>query len=183
MEQRYRGYIALAKEMSATDGSCDVRVVVDKLMPYKRKTSGGRRRYKALCMKYIYLLERSDSEEHDPFQGVYGGVWPSILKSDLFGCNNTVNVQKLIKCIVGDGSSIWFWFDAWVANVTLQSLYPALFQLETNKHCTVKDHIPTTPKTTRLTWVWSYELVSADERMNFGIVATGCLGSTSLVGA
>ncbi|KAJ0615767.1 hypothetical protein HanIR_Chr02g0083041 [Helianthus annuus] len=27
----------------------------------------------------------------------------------------------------------------------------------------VKDHIPTTPETTGLTWVWSYELDSADE--------------------
>ncbi|XP_076892373.1 uncharacterized protein LOC143544101 [Bidens hawaiensis] len=66
-----------------------------------------------------------------------------------------VELHKVIKPILGDGSSIMFWIDAWFEDSPLRDRFPELFALEKHKRCWVSDRLKLFGDLLVFCWQWS----------------------------
>ncbi|KAK8492985.1 hypothetical protein V6N11_061977 [Hibiscus sabdariffa] len=90
---------------------------------------------KVIACKYHYnqdcLLPNSNT------RGRFSWMWSSIVKSyekdDLFG----VCLRNNLKIQIGDGKSIRFWFDNWIAEAPLRFKFPRIFVVCSSKQGTV----------------------------------------------
>ena len=71
--------------------------------------------------------------------------------------------EENIRCVVGDGSDILFWFDKWVGNIPLRLKYPRLFELTVDKNCKVADMRRLGWADDGRAWVWRRRLFAWEE--------------------
>ncbi|KAK1407437.1 hypothetical protein QVD17_39053 [Tagetes erecta] len=75
-----------------------------------------------------------------------------VAKEDLLKEN--INMDALVKGVVGDGSIIGFWYDCWALDCPLMEAFPQLFSLEINKRCKVGHRVTRRGNVISLFWEW-----------------------------
>ncbi|XP_022032394.1 uncharacterized protein LOC110933482 [Helianthus annuus] len=96
-----------------------------------------------------------------------GGIWKQIASVSRLLGNFNMEPHKLIKANLRSGTGINFWLDWWIADDTLQNLYPLLFNLEKNKSCLVSDRVQSSLQGTQLKWEWRRSVFSDVEQVKY----------------
>ncbi|KAJ0427872.1 putative RNA-directed DNA polymerase [Helianthus annuus] len=89
-----------------------------------------------------------------PFKSSYGGVWSNIAKIFVKTKVNGLPLRNCIKGIVGEGDAISFWLDPWLTDAPLRVIFPAIFLLESNKKCMVRDRVDVHDPERLCRWEW-----------------------------
>lgn len=124
----------------------------------------------ALLLKWLWRLK---SEKTSLWGRVIKSIHHSSRKPISFPCKNSIigpwknivkvvedlnhieiNVMKLIRCKIGNGSDTLFWIDNWTGLGPLKDAFPILFNNEINKFCAVCDRIVSTPNLFSIAWEW-----------------------------
>nr|XP_043619491.1 uncharacterized protein LOC122591304 isoform X4 [Erigeron canadensis] len=71
-----------------------------------------------------------------------------------------VNMERLMKGVVGNGSNMLFWKDWWIGKDRLMEIYTQLYSLEKRKACLVSDRICNIGSSILIKWEWHRKLVS-----------------------
>ncbi|KAJ0918826.1 putative RNA-directed DNA polymerase [Helianthus annuus] len=66
-----------------------------------------------------------------------------------------LNLTKQIRGVLGNGADILFWVDTWVGESPLAYSFPALFNLEMDKMCTVADRLWNENHWPQWNWNWN----------------------------
>ncbi|PWA38429.1 reverse transcriptase domain, Reverse transcriptase zinc-binding domain protein [Artemisia annua] len=93
------------------------------------------------------------------------GCWKSIVKLGERKLSNGRHLNSYFVGIVGEGSSINFWGDTWLANEPLRIKYPNLFALEKNKWVAVSNRVMVSNGERNLAWEWRRSPSTNDEVM------------------
>ncbi|XP_021986621.1 uncharacterized protein LOC110883074 [Helianthus annuus] len=97
-----------------------------------------------------------------PLKKTLGGVWKNIVLTLNLPLLDGFSISNLFKGVVGRGDNILFWLDPWLFEVQLKSKFPALFQLEVVKSCSVRDRLEGEGS-----WLWKHDPESPSERLEW----------------
>ncbi|KAJ9553756.1 hypothetical protein OSB04_017801 [Centaurea solstitialis] len=86
------------------------------------------------------------------------GIWLNIAKAGKSLLSLSLNIDDLFTRIVKNGNNTLFWHDRWVGSIPLKSIFPDLFELESNKFCTIASRAMRNDNGS-LSWVWSWSNV------------------------
>ncbi|PWA67186.1 reverse transcriptase domain, Reverse transcriptase zinc-binding domain protein [Artemisia annua] len=82
------------------------------------------------------------------------GCWKSIVKLGQKKSSDGRQLNSIFIGIVGDGSSVNFWTDIWLADDPLRIKYPNLFALEKDKWVSVANRVMSSNDNRNLVWEW-----------------------------
>ncbi|KAJ0927467.1 putative reverse transcriptase zinc-binding domain-containing protein [Helianthus annuus] len=89
-----------------------------------------------------------------PAKLTMAGPWKQVARSVQELKEINVDVMRSIRGVLGNGEAILFWLDSWVSEAPLAVCFPALFALEKDKFCSVKDRVGTGANGVSWTWDW-----------------------------
>ncbi|KAK1422143.1 hypothetical protein QVD17_25055 [Tagetes erecta] len=98
-----------------------------------------------------------------PFKASISAGWKQIMQSKMELLYESINLDSLLKGAVGCGSKIGFWADCWVLNYPLMDAFPALFALDANKRCKVRQRVGWSGPNVTWSWEWKRRLRGAAE--------------------
>ncbi|KAJ9555730.1 hypothetical protein OSB04_010344 [Centaurea solstitialis] len=83
------------------------------------------------------------------------GVWGKIanLNSDIEKLN--LSLPDLFHKEMGNGVKTKFWKDVWCANDTLETFFPRLAAVDSDKDCSVAEWIDVSNEGNRMRWNWT----------------------------
>ncbi|KAI3815120.1 hypothetical protein L1987_14776 [Smallanthus sonchifolius] len=110
------------------------------------------------------LHSNSRAWSYIPIKISRSGTWKQIYGISSRLSARGIDISKLIRGIVGEGSSIYFWRDVWLGSSPLAELYPSLFALEKRKDCWVANRVRVLEGELVVTWDWNRP-PNADEEM------------------
>ncbi|KAJ0853546.1 putative RNA-directed DNA polymerase [Helianthus annuus] len=98
-----------------------------------------------------------------PLKNSIGGVWKSIVKMGRSNEIQPIMVREKMVVDLGSGDKTCFWLDPWAGGRPLCELFPNLFQLESNKRCSVSDRYNIIQG--RAEWFWGSSNVLPNEEL------------------
>ncbi|KAJ0476914.1 putative RNA-directed DNA polymerase [Helianthus annuus] len=93
-----------------------------------------------------------------PAKKALGGVWSSLASVVNRPICDGVLIRSMFRGEIGNGDAILFWLDPWLFDIPLKEKYPALFQLEVVKICSVRDRLEDNG-----VWLWKHDPATDDE--------------------
>ncbi|KAF5800069.1 putative reverse transcriptase zinc-binding domain-containing protein [Helianthus annuus] len=86
------------------------------------------------------------------------GIWKNIVSVVEKTAVGDMKLAQKFGCKLGSGDSIRFWLDSWACDSPLKDLFPALFRLESDKFCCVRDRFDGESSSYSGRWNWSKPL-------------------------
>nr|GEX15469.1 putative zinc finger, CCHC-type [Tanacetum cinerariifolium] len=87
-------------------------------------------------------------------RGLPLSTWRSIYDLDNHLASANINLHSTFVRKVGDGYSFDFWNDHWIGDCNLQTTYPRLHMLETDKHCKIYERVNSLNGIQTTNWNW-----------------------------
>lgn len=119
-----------------------------------------------LWVRVVQAIHSSSRKwESLPSNSRYSSAWNSIVRFEKSCTFNGKRLSSYIKGIIGDGGTVRFWLDIWVGDVALKTQFPALFLLEKDKLCLVKDRVCSNSNTSPgcFNWKWKRRPTAGNE--------------------
>ncbi|MFS8006042.1 putative reverse transcriptase zinc-binding domain-containing protein [Helianthus anomalus] len=91
------------------------------------------------------------------------GIWKNIVSVIEKTAVGNMKLAQKFGCKLGSGDSIRFWLDPWAGDSPLKNVFPALFRLESDKFCWVRDRFDGVSSSFSGRWNWSRPLASVIE--------------------
>jgi len=92
--------------------------------------------------------------------------WTELVKlRDGLGAADGGGFTERVSKTVGDGSDTFFWYDRWLGDVPLRTRFSRLFDLTTNKLCTVADMCALGWEVGGEAWSWRRSLRAWEEEL------------------
>ncbi|XP_022020148.1 uncharacterized protein LOC110920232 [Helianthus annuus] len=83
------------------------------------------------------------------------GPWKQIVSINDTLVRRGIDLKKVIRAEISNGSNTYFWLDNWLGEIPLHIRFPNIFSLENNKLCKVNEHFSPNSSGPQVTWDWA----------------------------